>query len=641
MIETVVPISIGKVASGKRVGRAVALLTEVLRDDSGNTLTILAFSLFPLLALVGSSIDMGRAYLVESRLQQACDAGVLGARKELGAIDNFDAETDGGIVASKGNRFFNANFGDGIYKSSDRNFEMSIGDGNVVTGVASVVLPTDIMHFFGKDSIAISVDCEAELTIPNTDIVMALDVTGSMAENNPDDTSPRIAVLKSVVKSFYTTMESTKDPESRIRYGFVPYSTNVNVGGLLKDGWVVSEWSYPSRTLIGGKNAGALYGYYSAVSPVSGAYYTTSSTFAATPAGGGTYSCAKPANTLTTSTVLASTATEAVTNPAGTRTLYTYNRTRNGNTYAVALAGSTCTLTTTTYASYVDTYKYITEPTVGSGTSWLYKDVLRSTSDWRTASNGCIEERATYEIDDFDNVDLDRAIDLDIDRVPDAGDADTQWRPMYPSMIYERARLWNGTGNFVTSTVSTNDEYLAPAIGGFAACPTAARKLQVWAQSDYEAYIDSLVAAGSTYHDIGMIWAARLLSPTGIFSSENADISARQRTTRHLIFLTDGQTSSLDISYGAYGVEPLAQRRWSPTSPLTLTQTIEKRFSFACEQARKKNIKVWFVAFGTELNPIMTNCAGNGYYFKANNAQELEAAFKTIAKSIGDLRLAQ
>lgn len=619
--------------------KVVRLFSELGQDSSGNALMILGFSIVPLLALVGSSIDMGRAYLVESRLQQACDAGVLGARKELGAISEFDAVDDSVTVVGKGNRFFNANFADGIYNSIDRDFSMEIGDGNSITGIASVILPTDIMHFFGKDQIEISVSCKAELTVPNTDIVMALDVTGSMAESNPDDVTPKISVLKAVVKDFYTTMENTRQPESRIRFGFVPYSTNVNVGALLQDDWVVSEWDYPSRTLIGGKNAGALYGYFSAVSPVSGSYNTTSSTFAATPSGSG-FTCAKPSDTTTTDTVLKSTTTEAVTDPDGTRTISTYIRTRNGKTYAVNLSGSTCTLSTTNYTNYADTYRYITEPSVGSGTSWLYKDVRRGTSDWRTASNGCIEERSTYEIDDFDSVDLDRALDLDIDLVPTAGDPDTQWRPMYPSMIYERARLWNGAGNFVTATVSTNDEYLAPGVAGFAACPTAARKLQVWTQADYDAYVDGLVAAGSTYHDIGMIWAARLLSPTGLFAADNADVSAKQRTSRHLIFLTDGQTSSLDISYGSYGVEPLAQRRWNPASPITLTQTIEKRFSFVCEQAKKKNMKVWFIAFGTELNPVMTNCAGEGYYFRASNAVELDEAFKKIAKSIGDLRLA-
>ncbi|WP_062344730.1 TadE/TadG family type IV pilus assembly protein [Novosphingobium sp. CCH12-A3] len=42
----------------------VECLRGLCRDESGNALILLAISVVPLLALVGSSIDMGRAYLV-------------------------------------------------------------------------------------------------------------------------------------------------------------------------------------------------------------------------------------------------------------------------------------------------------------------------------------------------------------------------------------------------------------------------------------------------------------------------------------------------------------------------------------------------------------------------------------------------
>ena len=62
-----------------------ALLRSLLRDRAGNTLAIVAAAIAPLLAMVGGGIDMGRSYLSESRLQSACDAGVLAARKKLGS----------------------------------------------------------------------------------------------------------------------------------------------------------------------------------------------------------------------------------------------------------------------------------------------------------------------------------------------------------------------------------------------------------------------------------------------------------------------------------------------------------------------------------------------------------------------------
>jgi hypothetical protein len=45
------------------------------------------------------------------------------------------------------------------------------------------------------------------------------------------------------------------------------------------------------------------------------------------------------------------------------------------------------------------------------------------------------------------------------------------------------------------------------------------------------------------------------------------------------------------------------------------------------------------VAFGTQLNPIMEECAGPGKAFQANDNDELTEAFKKIATSMSDLRL--
>jgi hypothetical protein len=136
-----------------------------------------------------------------------------------------------------------------------------------------------------------------------------------------------------------------------------------------------------------------------------------------------------------------------------------------------------------------------------------------------------------------------------------------------------------------------------------------------------------------------MIWGGRLISPTGLFASENADASSTRPSSRHLIFLTDGETAPLDISYSSYGVEPIDQRRWRPNSKDSLTQTVEKRFTVACNEVKKKNVSVWVISFGTAANPIMQDCAGADRYFVAADAGELSQAFATIAKRMGELRV--
>jgi hypothetical protein len=286
----------------------------------------------------------------------------------------------------------------------------------------------------------------------------------------------------------------------------------------------------------------------------------------------------------------------------------------------------------------VRTYERVTDPYQATVNKWRYDQLAKDVSNWRNESNGCVEERATYEIDDYDRVDPARALDLDIDLVP-TSDPATRWSPMYPSVIYERAMKYDGSGSFSTGQKVTTDEYMNPGSMGTAACPPAARKLAPITASQLDAYLATLTPNGSTYHDIGMIWGGRLISPTGLFASENADVSSTRPSTRHLIFLTDGETAPLDISYSSYGVEPLDRRRWKPGSKYTLTQTVEKRFSVACNEVKKRNISVWVISFGTGANPVMQQCAGADRYFVAADTAALNETFATIAKRMGELRV--
>ena len=206
-------------------------------------------------------------------------------------------------------------------------------------------------------------------------------------------------------------------------------------------------------------------------------------------------------------------------------------------------------------------------------------------------------------------------------------------------MIFVRSIDNNGNGDITPEEVTSTKNFAQTGNWWFSGCPAAAMKLAELNSTSLDTYLASLNPDGATYHDIGMIWAGRLISPTGLFQAENKDITASKPTNRNLIFLTDGQTEPYDLAYGAYGVDSVDQRRCNRDSALSLTETVEQRFLAACKQVKKKNITVWVIAFGTELNPTMTECAGQGRYFEASDASELSNAFKTIATSLGDLRI--
>ncbi|GAA4643746.1 hypothetical protein GCM10023115_17060 [Pontixanthobacter gangjinensis] len=612
-------------------------LRTLARDQSGNTLALIAAAIFPLLGLVGSGIDMSRAYLASSRLQAACDAGVLAARKSLGT----QAIVDGKVpenVATTGRRFFNLNFRDGNYGTESRNFEMTLEQDFAISGVASVDVPTSIMGVFGYDEVPVSVDCNAVLSVSDLDVMMVLDVTGSMRHTNVGDPLTRMESMKQVIRNFHAQLEAAKSPDSRIRYGFVPYATNVNVGHLLADDWVTDQWTYQSREDAGSTeftSPGTSSINFQYVSGTKGTW-EVESTYST--ADGACDQVLPPESYTSTNTEISSVSSPFAGPPAGTQTHAEMEKLENGDKYRVVLNGTQCEVQKLSYDNYLQTYTNWTRPYNFTSSQYLYKPISMEVSDWRATLPGCIEERATTEITDYLNVDFNQNLDLNIDLVPTAGNPETQWKPFNPSVIYARSFYDHGTGSFTKEEKLTAHTYSKTGTWWFSSCPAKAQKLQEMTTDEVDTYLATLAPYGATYHDIGMIWGARLMSPTGLYASENADVTGSPKT-RHMVFLTDGQTEPYDLAYGAYGLEGLDERRWTPASPITLAETVEARFGVVCSEAKKRNITVWVIAFGTYLNDSMVECAGNGRYFEAASASDLNDAFSSIAKSIGDLRI--
>ncbi len=197
---------------------------DLLLDTSGNVGLIVAVSIIPLLALIGGGLDMSRAYMANTQLQAACDAGVLAGRRAMGKSGVYEADEK-----AKAQRLFNFNFDAGAIDASGVTFTTAANDEGQVTGTATARVPTVVMKMFNKNEFDLQADCMAELQISNTDVMFVLDTTGSMAGS-------RIAGLREAVKDFHRSMnEAVTSDDTRVRYGFVPYSMTVNAKGLLAD----------------------------------------------------------------------------------------------------------------------------------------------------------------------------------------------------------------------------------------------------------------------------------------------------------------------------------------------------------------------------------------------------------------------
>ena len=111
-------------------------LRRLLSDTSGNVLPMAASTVLVMAAIVGGGVDMSRAYRVQNRLQNACDAGVLAGRR---AVTNSGFDQN---AKNQANRYFNINFDQNQQGTKATTFLLaSDTPGNSIGGKASTQMP--------------------------------------------------------------------------------------------------------------------------------------------------------------------------------------------------------------------------------------------------------------------------------------------------------------------------------------------------------------------------------------------------------------------------------------------------------------------------------------------------------------------
>lgn len=560
-----------------------SFLARLRRDARGNTLAIVGAALVPLTAMIGSGVDLSRAYMAKTRLQSACDAASLAGRR---AMTN---DTMSNTVRTEAIKFFNFNFQQGLYDTAAFTPQVTRPGVGVVKVTASTTIPTVIMDMFGFATLPLRVECDASQNFVNTDIILVLDVTGSMLQDiNGNSTSntanQKITALRDAVLALYDELAPIQTQlqanNMRLRYGIVPYSSGINVGRLLRaanaNNVVSDQWNYFSRRPIFEMDSPRVQ-----------------------------YNIRKGS--------------------CEDRDNWSWQRTSGSGSSALG----TCTYTVKqeSYDGLANQFKRweygqtphdVSRYVTGASTA---NPARRPGTTENTTWAGCIEERETVStITSSSTLEIPSgARDLDIDAIP-TNDNRTKWRPYWPEVAYMPN---NG-----------NQPQLA--------CPTEARRLQAWTRNDLSTYLTSLTPTGGTYHDNGMIWGTRLISAAGVFA-DSPDVHNGFKVAKHIIYMTDGVIDTGPTIYSTYGMERWDERvTGGYSTDADQTARHNQRFRMMCNAAKGKNVSVWVIAFASTLTTTLTECASSPSQASVStNRQQLIAKFTEIGKNIGALRLTQ
>ncbi|WP_458225763.1 pilus assembly protein TadG-related protein [Sphingobium limneticum] len=648
----------------------MGFLRRLAGNQSGNVMAMVAAAIIPLAALIGGGLDMSRAYMARARMQQACDSAALAGRRAM----TGSSMTAANIAEAR--KFFDFNFPQNTFQTADfvPVIQSKPGETTTVQVSAESTMPTTLMKIFGYTTLPLSVTCESRFDIGNTDVMMVLDTTGSMASSISDGnggSTTRLAALKQAVKDFYDTLGAGSDQTGRIRYGFMPYSSTVNVG-----------YQLPSTALVGGRS-GETWTYNSRRMT----YYNETPQSSSGGSSSSSITCYRKYNSNSCRAALADAEKDSGSNRTQTQC---YNW---GNTAATLSGSAPNTITKVTYTP--ETYngaspvpssgstskscvRRETTTTHNSGYAALpgwaelkieYGDYDFAVSDYiagnsvpnptyyastpndvdgqpvpaNTTWAGCIEERSTDNTITATSSTASvpaNAHDLNVNEAPT--DTDTRWRPHWPEVEFTRSGAYLNDADRIS--------------GGWNACPSQSRVLTSYANrtttptgqnSSFNSYIDGLVAVGGTYHDIGMLWGARFLSPNGIFASNNATAPNGFNISRHIVFMTDGDMSAYQSVYGAYGYQLLDGRVASTsTADTSLTAIHNNRLTMLCNSIKGMGITVWVIGFrnqseGNIQAPLQGCATSSNHWTMAYTASALSQKFRDIAKNIGGLRLSQ
>jgi Flp pilus assembly protein TadG len=596
----------------RRMDDALKLLARLLRDKAGNTLMIVAASIIPIIAVIGGAIDMSRAYMVHSQLYQACDAAALAGRRTMNG--DPDRNTDIANVKAEALKYFNFNFPTGKYGAPPITPTITpvYSVPFTVNVSASTPLPTYIMQIFGYQTIPVGVSCSATQNYNNIDIMLVLDITGSMANNSTSDGILRITALKNAAKALYnqlqgakTAMESATPTPLKLRIGVVSYNNTVNVGKLL----YASKNSYIKTGLTD---------YYTSSN------YTWNS------------SQSKWSNTSAADRFLHVDVTGYV------------NAGIADTTRSNAYAWAGCIEEQSTDGTITGTQSTTTVPSNAldiqmTPTSMNWAPFLVLPQDGFVTTSGVSAQSSNSY-------------------APPPTNANVQIRnTFFPSGYYNGSTLSGHTGVAPTSTTASYASTTGN--GPNYNCPQQALPLGVYSETDFDNYIDSLTTGGSTLHDVGMIWGLRMISPNAPF---NISLPTNNYPlNRFVIFMSDGfMGGGLSYSngtqateggvYSSWGVEAGSDRRVNGSFSTSSSDNVDARhttrFLMACNQAKsfidsQNNplIQIFTIALGTSSMPdSMQKCASStDQAYITNNGNDLKSVFQQIAEKIGKLRLSQ
>lgn len=212
------------------------------RNERGNTVMLVALSLFPILAMLGGSVDIIRATNATNELEAAVASGALAAASLSQTGDARD------VVES----YVRTNLKDSSIDLDSLQLNVTAEsslNARRVAVQASAQLPTLFLSIFDRPQIDLNATSTATQAIQDVEISLVLDYSISMETRDQVGNQSRIETLRDAVTAPGAFIDDMLTDETRDRtsINIIPFAGTVNIGDTLFDRYAVpaeeDEWS--------------------------------------------------------------------------------------------------------------------------------------------------------------------------------------------------------------------------------------------------------------------------------------------------------------------------------------------------------------------------------------------------------------
>jgi Flp pilus assembly protein TadG len=195
--------------------RILARLRRFRHSEDGSIIVFGLFMFMVMLIIGGIAVDVMRYESRRVRLQTTLDRAILAAAD---LDQNYSgARTAQAVVEDY---FRTAGFDEMPQVRATGSF-----NSRTVTATAEIRMPTIFMDYLGVPRLDAPAGGAANETVRDIEVVLVLDVSGSMVANG----TTRMANLRVAAKNFISTV-LTNDEQNRISIAIVPFNGQVNLG---------------------------------------------------------------------------------------------------------------------------------------------------------------------------------------------------------------------------------------------------------------------------------------------------------------------------------------------------------------------------------------------------------------------------